>query len=99
MGLRVLQVGSVTENEGGGLYAYRCSKSAANMAVKSMSIDLKPQGITSTILHPGYVRTDMTGGNGNMDVDESVRGMLDVLESGVPLNGEWYHSSGRHLPW
>lgn len=94
-----VQVASITENQGGNQYAYRCSKIAANMATKSMSIDLLPRGITSTILHPGYVRTDMTGGAGLIDVDESVRGMLDVLESGIELNGQWYHTSGRHLPW
>lgn len=92
-------VASITENGSGGVYAYRCSKIAANMATKSMSIDLEPRGITCTILHPGYVRTDMTAGNGLIDADESVRGMLDVLESGKPLHGEWYHTSGRHLPW
>jgi NAD(P)-dependent dehydrogenase (short-subunit alcohol dehydrogenase family) len=94
-----VQVASIAENEGGGLYAYRCSKIAANMATKSMSIDLDAKGITCTILHPGYVRTDMTNGNGYIDKEESVEGMLTVLESGVPLNGEWYHTSGRHLPW
>jgi NAD(P)-dependent dehydrogenase (short-subunit alcohol dehydrogenase family) len=94
-----MQVASIKENEGGGGYAYRCSKIAANMATKSMSIDLAPKGITCTILHPGYVRTKMTDGNGLIEVDESVEGMLKVLESGVPLNGEWYHMSGRHLPW
>jgi hypothetical protein len=50
-------------------------------------------------VNAGYVRTDMTGGAGLIDVDESVKGMIAVLESGVPLNGEWYHTSGRHLPW
>lgn len=94
-----VQVASIAENEGGGMYAYRCSKTAANMATKSMSIDLAERGITCTILHPGYVRTDMTNGNGVINKDESVQGMLKVLESGVPLNGEWYHTSGRHLPW
>jgi NAD(P)-dependent dehydrogenase (short-subunit alcohol dehydrogenase family) len=70
------------------------------MVVKNLSIELAPKGITCTILHPGYVRTDMTGGAGLIDVDESVKGMLAVLESkDKPLNGEWYHTSGRHLPW
>jgi NAD(P)-dependent dehydrogenase (short-subunit alcohol dehydrogenase family) len=93
------QVASITENGGGSNYPYRCSKIAANMATKSMSIDLEPRGVTCTILHPGWVRTDMTQGQGKLDVDESVAGMLKVLESGVKLNGEWYHADGRHLPW
>lgn len=94
-----MQVGSIVEHGSGRNYAYRCSKIAANMVAKNMSIDLAPQGITSTFLHPGYVRTDMTG-DGLIDVAESVKGMLDVLESKDKLlNGEWYHTSGRHLPW
>lgn len=32
-------------------------------------------------LHPGYVRTDMTGGAGLIDVAESVRGMLRAIEA------------------
>ena len=94
-----VQVASIEENGSGGYYPYRCSKIAANMATKSMSIDLEPQGITSTILHPGYVRTEMTGGQGFLDTKQSITGMIKVLESGVELNGEWYHSDGRHLPW
>jgi hypothetical protein len=71
--MSAVQVASITENEGGSNYPYRCSKIAANMATKSMSIDLAPAGITSTILHPGYVRTDMTGAAGLIDVPESVQ--------------------------
>ena len=96
---RRMQVASIAENEGGGYYPYRCSKIAANMATKSMSIDLASQGVTCTILHPGYVQTEMTSGAGLIDKEESVSGMLANLESGKPLNGEWYHSDGRHLPW
>jgi NAD(P)-dependent dehydrogenase (short-subunit alcohol dehydrogenase family) len=94
-----MQVASISENEMGKYYAYRCSKTALNMATKSMSIDLAPRGIVATVLHPGYVRTDMNDGKGIIDPPESVRGMIQVLESGVQLNGEFYHTSGRHLPW
>lgn len=30
-----------------------------------MSIDLKDEGVTSVLLHPGWVRTAMTGGELN----------------------------------
>ena len=33
------------------------------------------------LLHPGYVRTDMTGGKGLIDVDESVGGMVKAIEA------------------
>lgn len=89
----------VEQSMSGKSYSYRCSKAAADTAIKSLSIDLAPHGITCTMLHPGCVRTDCTGGNGTMSVGESVGGMIHVLESGVALNGEFYHADGRHLPW
>lgn len=41
----------------------------------------------------------MTGGQGLIDVQESVAGMLGVLESSKPLNGEWYDFKGEKIPW
>ena len=51
------------------------------------------------MLHPGYVRTDITGGDGFIDTDESVRGMLSVLESGRQLSGSMYDYKGQLIPW
>jgi len=45
----------------GGGYAYRASKTALNIITQSMATDLAPEGITSVLIHPGYVSTDMTG--------------------------------------
>jgi len=74
------KVGSVYDNTSGGTYAYRSSKAAVNNICKSLSVDLA--GIASVIcLHPGYVRTDMTGGKGLIDADESVTGMLRAVEA------------------
>lgn len=47
----------------------------------------------------GYVRTRMTGGQGLIDVETSVSGMLAVLEGDKPLNGEWYDYKGEKIPW
>ncbi len=74
------KVGSVDDNGSGGAYAYRSSKSALNNIAKSMSIDLADD-CRVVLLHPGWVRTDMTGGKGLIDVDESVRGMLNAVEA------------------
>lgn len=58
------KVGSVEDNRSGGGYAYRASKAALNIVNKSLSIDLSEKGITCVLLHPGYVRTDMTKNTG-----------------------------------
>ena len=49
--------GSIGDNTSGGHYAYRCSKTALNMAVKSLSVDFAPKGIVTAVLHPGSVET------------------------------------------
>lgn len=74
------KVGSVDDNGSGGAYAYRSSKSALNNIAKSMSVDLG-EDARVVLLHPGWVRTDMTNGNGLIDADESAAGMLRAVEA------------------
>lgn len=52
------------EKEGGGNYAHHASKAALNMAGKLLSLDLKDQGVIVSIVHPGFMRTEMTRGVG-----------------------------------
>jgi len=73
------KVGSVDDNGSGGAYAYRASKSALNNVAKSLSVDLADDARV-VLLHPGYVRTDMTGGKGLIDATTSVEGMLRAVE-------------------
>ncbi|OTB01816.1 hypothetical protein M426DRAFT_63370 [Hypoxylon sp. CI-4A] len=57
------EAGSITlrhEKEGGGNYAHHASKAALNMAGKLLSIDLKEKGVIVSIVHPGFMRTEMT---------------------------------------
>lgn len=94
------KVGSVDDNGSGGMYAYRASKSALNIINKSMSIDLAGDNIKSTLLHPGWVRTDMTRNNGLIDAKTSVQGMIEnILESDKELNGTWHDYAGKSIPW
>ncbi|KAJ7247397.1 oxidoreductase [Mycena haematopus] len=46
--------------EGGGNYAHHASKSALNMVGKLLSLDLAERKIAVAIVHPGFMRTDMT---------------------------------------
>jgi len=47
-----------------GNYAHHASKAALNMAGKLLSYDLKDAGIIVSIVHPGFMRTEMTRGVG-----------------------------------
>lgn len=61
------EAGSITlrhESEGGGNYGHHASKAALNMVGKLLSLDLKDKGIAVGMLHPGFMRTDMTRGVG-----------------------------------
>jgi len=93
------KMGSITDNTSGRAYAYRASKAALNQVTKSLSIDLEAQGITCVLLHPGWVRTDMTGNNGLINVDECVSGLISVLETEKKLNGRMFDYKHDEIPW
>lgn len=70
----------------GGSYAYRASKAAALSIGRNLAVDLKPEGIAVGIYHPGWVRTDMGGDQGEISVQESADGLVnefDVLNIGI----------------
>lgn len=52
------------EKEGGGNYAHHASKAALNMVGKLLSLDLKSMGVAVGMVHPGFMRTEMTRGVG-----------------------------------
>lgn len=95
------KMGSVDDNGSGGSYAYRASKSALNIISKSLSIDLEGDNVNSTLLHPGWVITDMVDMRGLITTTQSVEGMLGVLEAKSPaeLRGTWHAFDGKVIPW
>jgi NAD(P)-dependent dehydrogenase (short-subunit alcohol dehydrogenase family) len=94
------RMGSMGDNGSGGYYGYRMSKAALNAAGVSLARDLKPRGIAVAILHPGAVRTGMTGGHGAIEADEAARGLLRRIdELTVETSGLFQHQSGEILPW
>ncbi len=93
-------MGSIADNRSGGYYAYRASKTSLNMITMSMSRDLEDEGITPVALHPGWVRTDMGGPNGAIDVKTSTHGLFAVMEGlGISDGGSFIQWDGTRLPW
>ena len=62
------------------LMPYSASKAALNCAMRSFAIDVKPKGIHVMLIHLGWVKTDMGGINGLIDVQTSVEGMIKQAE-------------------
>lgn len=94
------RMGSIEDNTSGGSYSYRTSKTALNMINRSLSHDLAGDGIACLVLHPGWVRTDMGGGNAPLTVEESVEGLVRVIDgAGMRESGRFFNFDGEELPW
>jgi NAD(P)-dependent dehydrogenase (short-subunit alcohol dehydrogenase family) len=91
-------MGSLSDNSSGGYYAYRASKAALNMCIRSLAID-RPDFI-SVVVHPGWVQTDMGGRQAPMTAQESVQALLRVILGLKSYDsGTFKNYDGSTLPW
>lgn len=91
-------MGSIADNSSGGYYAYRSSKTALNMINKSLAID--NPWLTSIVIHPGWVQTDMGGPQAPTSAVESAQGIWKVLTELKPNDTAGYFDfRGKKLPW
>ena len=95
------RMGSIDDNTSGSSYGYRMSKVAMSMAAKSLALDLFNKEIYVAILHPGLVRTRMTGFTRNgISTIESAKGLLERIDLLDKKNtGKFFHANGEELPW
>jgi len=94
------KMGSMDDNTSGGSYIYRSGKSAVNAVGKSLSVDLKDEGIAVVVLHPGWVLTDMGGPSALITAMQSVDGMRKVID-GLTLenSGRFVAFDGKAINW
>jgi NAD(P)-dependent dehydrogenase (short-subunit alcohol dehydrogenase family) len=94
------QLGSITNNHGGSSYSYRGSKAALNMMTVSLANELKKEGFTCVVTHPGWVQTDMGGPNATLKPEESIAAMLKLIDGLKPEdNGKFFNYDGKPMPW
>jgi len=94
------KIASIEDNKSGGTYPYRASKTALNQISKSMSVDLLPHKIHTSIIHPGWVQTDMGGPNALITTQQSASSMLAFLsDESKELNGKFLNYDGTPIPW
>ncbi|CAG01124.1 unnamed protein product [Tetraodon nigroviridis] len=79
---------------------YRVSKCALNMLTVCAAAELRKEEILFSLLHPGWVRTDMGGEKASIDAPESVQRMLDVMASMTEeQNGAFLDYHGQTVAW
>lgn len=93
-------MGSIGDNTSGGAFAYRSSKAAVNMAMRSLAIELAPLGITCVVINPGWVRTDMGGAHGTQSPAESIAKLRRLIGGlGPTQSGTFLNHDGREFAW
>jgi NAD(P)-dependent dehydrogenase (short-subunit alcohol dehydrogenase family) len=94
------QLGSIANTTRFGTPSYNISKAAQNMATMLLAHALRERDIKVVALHPGWVQTDMGGDGAQITVDESVAGLLRVID-GLSLadSGGFLDWRGEALPW
>jgi NAD(P)-dependent dehydrogenase (short-subunit alcohol dehydrogenase family) len=93
-------MGSIADNTSGGSIAYRSSKAAVNMVMRSLAIDLAPRGITCVVINPGWVLTDMGGPHATTTPAESVTMLRRLIETlGPAQSGKFFNYNGREYAW
>lgn len=103
------RVGSISDNRIGGWYAYRASKAALNMIIKTLSIEFGRRFKETVIigLHPGTVDTDLSKPfqrnvtEGKLFTPEySVSKLLAVIDQVTPKDsGSLFAWDGKPVPF
>ncbi len=76
--------------------AYGISKAVLNMFTRILAARLKGK-VTVSSVHPGYVKTDMNEGQGEIEPEEAANDIFVLANSNVETGGFWY--KGERFPW
>ena len=103
------RVGSIGDNRLGGWYAYRASKAALNMLIRTLAIEhrrTRPSGVC-VALHPGTVETALSEpfrsgvpAEKLFSPAQAAEALLAVMDRlGPEANGGFYAWDGAPIPW
>ena len=94
------QLGSIANTTRFGTPSYDISKAAQNMATALLAAALRERGIVVIALHPGWVQTDMGGAGATVTSEQSVTGLLRVIDGlKASDSGRFLDWRGESLPW
>ena len=93
-------MGSIDDCKIGKSYAYRASKTALNMFAVSMKKECLEDNISFLILHPGWVKTRMGGDRAPVELEDSVRGMMNLVDRHtLQDSGKFLSYDGSEINW
>lgn len=106
MAMLSAKVGSIGDNRLGGWYAYRASKAALNMLIKTAAIELartRPQSRLLSV-HPGTVVSGLSqpfrGASSARPADVAADQLLTLIDQLTPADsGHFFAYDGERLPW
>jgi NAD(P)-dependent dehydrogenase (short-subunit alcohol dehydrogenase family) len=79
--------------------AYNVSKSALNAWTLQLAYDLKDTDIKVNAVHPGYVKTDMNKGGGDLEIAEGAETSVAMALLGSDGPTATFQYRGEVLPW
>ena len=84
----------------GGMYIYSTTKAAVSKIGQILALDWAEDPIIVSIMHPGWVQTDMGGPAAEITAEESASGIRNVI-SGLTKedSGNFYKWNGDIHPW
>lgn len=93
-------LGSVSEKDTPGDYAYCASKAALNIMTRGLAAELAGERIVCVAVTPGWVRTEMGGAHASLSPEESARGLLATTDALTQADsGRLIDEHGDDLPW
>ncbi len=103
------KVGSISDNQLGGWYGYRASKTALNMFMKTIALEYRRtcKSTIVAVLHPGTTDTQLSQPFQRnvppeklFSIDRTVDQLFNVMKA-LTLNdsGEFFSWDGTRLPW
>jgi NAD(P)-dependent dehydrogenase (short-subunit alcohol dehydrogenase family) len=77
--------------------AYKISKAALNMYVRTLALPLQEKDIVVSAIHPGWVKTDIGGEDADMSPEEAVAGIYTRVVNRPETGNFWFKE--EKLPW